>query len=87
MLPGTIDPADPEASLTTTPPNRRHRGSVVAFDSEVGLGEIQTSDGQVTRFHAAMIADGTRSIPTGAAVTYSRIARFGVFEAAEIELA
>lgn len=46
------------------------RGRVVEFDEHVGLGEIEGDDGRRYSFHCTRIADGTRTIPVGAAVTF-----------------
>ena len=46
-------------------------GTVVAFDSRRGLGEIRSADGVVYPFHCTKIADGTREIPVGAAVEFT----------------
>jgi CspA family cold shock protein len=61
-----------------------HAGVVVAFDASVGLGEIESSSGQRHRFHCIEIADGSRSIDVGTAVTFALLAKFGRYEAAGI---
>jgi cold shock CspA family protein len=60
-------------------------GTVAAFDSKRGLGEIHGGDGQVYPFHCTRIADGTREIPVGVAVEF-RVAPgpLGRWEAVEI---
>jgi cold shock CspA family protein len=60
-------------------------GTVTAFDSRRGLGEIQGDDQQVYPFHCTMIDDGTREIPVGQAVEF-RVAPgpLGRWEAVEI---
>ena len=60
-------------------------GTVAAFDSNRGLGEIQQGDGRVYPFHCTKIADGTREIPVGVKVEF-RIAPgpLGRWEAVEI---
>jgi cold shock CspA family protein len=45
-------------------------GVVRAFDDARGLGEIVNSDGTLYAFHCTQIADGTRTIAAGAAVTF-----------------
>jgi cold shock CspA family protein len=45
-------------------------GRVTAFDARRGLGEVAEEDGAPYPFHATAIADGTRSIEVGAAVTF-----------------
>ena len=46
-------------------------GTVVAFDSQRGLGEIQGADERSYPFHCTKIADGSREIPVGAAVEFT----------------
>lgn len=46
------------------------RGRVVEFDEHVGLGQVEADDGRRYPFHCTRIADGTRTIPVGAAVTF-----------------
>jgi CspA family cold shock protein len=62
-------------------------GSVVKFDREVGLGEVATADGTRYPFHCIEIADGTRDIAVGAAVTFGLVAKLGRFEAAALTAA
>lgn len=45
-------------------------GRVVAYDSHAGRGEVETADGRRYPFHCAEIADGSREIDEGAAVTF-----------------
>jgi cold shock CspA family protein len=59
-------------------------GQVVAFDREVGLGEIALADGTRVPFHCIEIADGTRDIAIGARVSFSFIGKLGRYEAARI---
>lgn len=66
---------------------RLHRGMVVAFDEQVGLGEVEDADdgGSRYQFHCTQITDGTRSIPVGADVTFSVVAgRRGAWQAATV---
>lgn len=49
------------------------RGRVRAFDERRGLGEVEGDDGRVYPFHCTCIADGTRTIPVGVAVTFTTI--------------
>jgi hypothetical protein len=44
-------------------------GTVAAFDSQRGLGEIRDPDGRAYPFHCTKIADGSREIPVGVAAT------------------
>jgi cold shock CspA family protein len=46
------------------------RGTVVAFDEHVGLGEVAGEDGRRYGFHCTQIADGTRVIAVGADVSF-----------------
>jgi cold shock CspA family protein len=46
------------------------RGRVRTFDEHRGLGEIEGDDGALYPFHCTRVADGTRSIPVGATVTF-----------------
>lgn len=62
----------------------RLSGRVVAFDREVGLGEITAADGSRYLFHCIEIADGSRDIPVGQDVTFTLIGKLGRFEAAGI---
>ena len=60
-------------------------GTVVAFDSKRGLGEIQGTDDRAYPFHCTKIADGTREITVGVPVEF-RVAPgpLGRWEAVEI---
>lgn len=63
-------------------------GTVTAFDDHRGLGEVTADDGTVHAFHCTAIADGTRTIATGAIVRFVVVAgRLGRWEAAQIVLA
>ena len=57
------------------------RGTVTAFDKEVGLGEITRDDGRVVPFHCIAIADGSRDIPVGAEVEFDLMSKLGRHEA------
>lgn len=59
-------------------------GTVIAFDREVGLGEVRAADGSVYPFHCIEIADGTRDIAVGTAVEFGLIGKLGRYEAAHI---
>jgi CspA family cold shock protein len=59
-------------------------GTVIAFDAAAGLGEVQGADGVRFGFHCIEIADGSRSIDTGTAVTFGLLAKLGCYEAARI---
>jgi cold shock CspA family protein len=58
-------------------------GTVDAFDRTRGVGEIDAG-GHRYPFHAANIANGTRTIDVGAHVSFQRLARFGRWEATDI---
>jgi cold shock CspA family protein len=60
------------------------RGTVTAFDKEIGLGEISTDDGRTVPFHCVVIADGSRDIPVGATVEFVLIPKLGRYEASHI---
>ena len=60
------------------------RGTVTSFDESAGLGTIAGADGVDRPFHCIEIADGSRSIEVGAAVTFELLAKFGRWEAANI---
>jgi cold shock CspA family protein len=62
------------------------KGRVVEFDEHVGLGEVEGEDGARLAFHCVAIADGSRTIDAGAAVTYEVVpGRLGRYEAWHIE--
>lgn len=65
---------------------RSGRGEVAAFDAEVGLGMVRTTDGVELAFHCLAIADGSRSIAVGTAVRFRTApGTAGRWEAADIE--
>lgn len=60
-------------------------GAVTAFDKPAGLGVITGSDGRAYPFHCTAIADGTRDIEVGKAVTFTVAAgHLGRLEASAI---
>jgi cold shock CspA family protein len=62
-------------------------GLVLSFDDARGLGEISAKDGAVYEFHCTQIADGTRTIAAGAAVTFEvKPWHRGQLEAVQIEV-
>ena len=61
-----------------------YHGSVVAFDREVGLGTLRDDTGGEWPFHCIEIADGTRDIEVGVAVTFGLVAKLGRYEAAQV---
>ncbi len=60
------------------------RGRIVEFDIERGLGIIESEVGEQVIFHCTQIADGSRVIAAGAAVTYELLAKLGRYEATAI---
>lgn len=62
----------------------RRQGTVRSFDEHVGLGEVVEQDGTAYLFHCVGIADGTRTIGIGAAVEFTRVTRFGRYEATDL---
>jgi cold shock CspA family protein len=62
----------------------RLAGQVAAFDEAAGLGEV-TAAGKRYQFHCTQIADGSRTIPAGVAVTFRLLAgRGGRWEASDL---
>ena len=60
-------------------------GTVRSFDAARGIGEIAGHDGAIYPFHATVIADGSRTIATGAEVEFDVVAgHLGRWEAAAI---
>ena len=59
-------------------------GTVTAFDAERGLGTIESSAGRTFAFHCVEIADGTREIAVGTAVSFGSLPKLGRYEAANI---
>ena len=59
-------------------------GTVTAFDEFVGLGVITADDGESIAFQCIGIADGTRKIDIGTAVTFELLAKLGRYEATAI---
>jgi cold shock CspA family protein len=58
------------------------RGRVVEFDEHVGTGTVEGGDGARLFFHCVAIADGSRRIDVGTAVTYDVVpGRLGRYEA------
>jgi cold shock CspA family protein len=60
---------------------------VIAFDAHRGIGVVESDDGVHHDFHCTRIADGSRSVPTGAKVRFEVVAgSLGRWEASEIAL-
>jgi cold shock CspA family protein len=63
----------------------RAAGVVVAFDDAAGFGAVRLDDGRELFFHCTAIADGTRTIDVGAAVSAFVVpGHLGRYEAADI---
>jgi cold shock CspA family protein len=62
-------------------------GQVAAYDEGRGLGVVTDDDGEQFDFHATAIADGSRSIETGARVSFLVVpGHTGRYEAAALTL-
>jgi cold shock CspA family protein len=60
-------------------------GVVESFDDHRGYGTIRADDGTDVFFHCTRIADGSRTIDVGAAVTYDLVpGHHGRYEAAAV---
>ncbi len=71
--------------MAQDPNSERLTGVVTNFDEPKGLGEITLDDAPaVFPFHCVSIADGTRNIATGAAVSFLPLLKLGRREAADI---
>ena len=46
-------------------------GTVDSFDDHVGAGRVRADGGELIFFHCTRIADGSRTIPVGAMVTFT----------------
>lgn len=57
-------PADPSQVFDL------HQGEVAAFDDHVGAGTVLDAAGSRWPFHCTSIADGSRTIAAGTAVTF-----------------
>jgi cold shock CspA family protein len=68
-----------------TPDFGEASGTVASFDNAAGLGVITGTDGVTYPFHCTAIADGTRDIEVGRAVTFRVVAgHVGKLEATQI---
>jgi cold shock CspA family protein len=60
-------------------------GTVATFDDHRGYGTVRADDGRELFFHCTAVADGTRSIEVGAAVTFAVVpGRLGRWEATDL---
>ncbi len=48
-------------------------GTVTAFSDEDGLGQVTGEDGGVHPFHCTALADGTRTVEVGTAVSFQLV--------------
>ncbi len=63
------------------------QGTVVTFDAHRGIGVVESEDGVRLDFHCTRIADGSRSVPTGAKIRFEVVpGSLGRWEASEIVL-
>ena len=61
---------------------RARTGTVTEFDEPRGLGEVLDDEGTAWSFHCTAIADGSRTILVGTAVTFDVVpGRLGRWEA------
>lgn len=60
------------------------KGTVTGFDEARGLGTVTSTTGTRWPFHCVSIADGTRTIEVGSAVSFSVEFRVMRLEAVEI---
>lgn len=59
-------------------------GRIVAFDEEMGLGELVAADGTRLQFHCVELIDGNRTISVGTSVSFTVSAKLGRYEASAI---
>jgi cold shock CspA family protein len=59
-------------------------GIVSDFDAAAGLGVVVADEGGQYPFHCVEIADGTRTIAVGTAVTFGLLRKLGRLEAAHV---
>lgn len=63
----------------------RRDGAVVEFDDAAGYGRVEDDAGAAWFFHCTAIADGSRTVPTGAAVSFAVVpGRLGRWEASDL---
>lgn len=78
-----IDAPGPE--VVSGVPLGATNGVVESFDDPRGLGVVAAVEGHRFAFHCTAIADGTRTIAAGAAVTFRvRPGRSGRWEATDV---
>jgi CspA family cold shock protein len=77
--------ATPTTSTVTGAGAGTATGTVTEFDDPKGWGTVTAADGAELFFHCSAIADGTRSIEVGTAVTFAVVpGNLGRWEAAAI---
>jgi ferredoxin len=59
-------------------------GTVTEFDDAAGYGNITDADGRRVFFHCTQIADGSRTIRVGTAVSFEQIPYLGKYQATDI---
>jgi cold shock CspA family protein len=60
-------------------------GRVAEYDEHAGFGWIEDGGGRRYWFHCTAIADGSRSVPVGAAVSFDVVAgHLGRWEAGQV---
>ena len=59
-------------------------GTVTAFDPQAGLGQVTDDAGVAWPFHCVAIADGSRDIAVGVAVTFEPLPKLGRYEATDL---
>ena len=61
------------------------KGTVTEFDDPRGLGTVNAEDGTAYPFHCTAIADGSRTIEVGTAVTFEVVpGRMGRWEGSQL---
>ncbi|MCA1691849.1 MAG: cold shock domain-containing protein [Acidimicrobiales bacterium] len=61
------------------------RGVVIAFDAHAGFGSVSADGGPELFFHCTAIADGTRQIEAGTAVSFDVVpGHHGRWEASNV---
>lgn len=74
-----------DEAVPAAPSAERRRGRVTEYDPARGWGTIVADDGEPFGFHCTQIADGSRTIPVGAVVRFTRVAgHLGRWEAADV---
>lgn len=75
--------ADPwPATPALDPGGGSRHGEVVVFDDPRGIGVVRSTLGELVPFHCTAVADGSRTVQVGAAVSFVVVAgRLGRWEA------